>query len=127
VTGQTIILRSDTQRDFAKRLIDQAPVDAVVNIKPATRTNDQNALLWSLLSDLARARPQGRVHTTDVWKSLAMAMCGFPSSYEPSLDGNGVVPLGFRSSRLTKVQMSDMIEAIYAYGAEHGVQWSGGK
>jgi len=122
--GQTVILRSPASRDGAKRLVDLAPHGAVLNIRPATRTSDQNAKLWAMLSDLARAKPEGRDYPTDVWKALAMAMCGHKVRFEPALDGNGVVPIGFRSSRLTKEEMSDLIEAIYAYGAEHGVQWS---
>ena len=124
MTGQTIILRSDTQRDFAKRLVDQAPVDAVVNIKPATRTNDQNALLWSRLSDVARAKPEGRVLTTETWKVLFMAEAGFKCRFELSLDGMGVVPVGFRSSRLNKAEFSDLLECVMAYGSQHGVLWT---
>ena len=40
--SQTIILRGDLQRALAKRLIDQAPYDAVVKIGAATRSTDQN-------------------------------------------------------------------------------------
>lgn len=123
MTGQTIILRSDTQRDFAKRLVDQAPVDAVVNIKPATRTNDQNALMWSLLSDLSRACPDGRRHTSDVWKNLVLHACGYAVQFEHGLDGQPF-PVGFRTSRLTKAEMSSLIEFIYEYGARHGVRWT---
>jgi hypothetical protein len=34
------------------------------------------------------------------------------------------VPVGFRSSRLTKEQMSDLLEMIQEYGARHDVRWS---
>jgi hypothetical protein len=33
-------------------------------------------------------------------------------------------PIGFKTSKLTKPQMSDLIEFIYAYGAQHNVKWS---
>lgn len=122
--GQTIILRGASQRDFAKHLIDRAPADAVVNIQAARRTNDQNAKMHAMLSDIARAKPQGRVLTTDVWKALFMAEAGFRCHFEPTLDGKGVVPLGFKSSRLNKAEFSDLIECIYAFGAEHDVAWS---
>lgn len=121
--AQTIILRGDAQREYAKRLIDAAPVDGVVTIKAATRSTEQNALLWSCLSDLSRAKPQGRSHTPEVWKALAMNACGYTVQFETGLSGEPF-PIGFRSSRLTKRQMSELIEFIYAYGAEHGVRWS---
>jgi hypothetical protein len=44
--------------------------------------------------------------------------------FADGLDGAGPFPLGFRSSKLTKQQMSDLIEVIYEYGARHGVEWS---
>jgi hypothetical protein len=122
VIGQTIILRGN--RETAHRMVNVAPMGAILNIRPATRTTDQNAKFWAMLSDLSRAKPEGRDYPTEVWKALAMAMCGHKVRFEPALDGNGVVPIGFKSSRLTKGEMSEMIEALYAYGAEHGVEWS---
>lgn len=124
MNGQAVILRGDVQRQLAKRLIDSAPLDSVVNIRAATRSLDQNAKMHCLLSDVARAKPQGRVMRTDDWKCVFMAACGHRVRFVPALDGDGVVPLGFRSSRLTKREMSDLIESIYAFGVEHGVQWS---
>lgn len=121
--AQTCILRGPSQRDFAKTLIDRAPVDAVVTVKAATRTNEQNSLMWSLLSDLSRAKPEGRMHTPEVWKQLVMHACGHAVQFEIGLNGQPF-PTGFRSSRMTKAEMSDLIEWIYQYGAEHGVQWS---
>ncbi len=123
MTGQTIILASDRQRAMARRLIDLAPQGAVVNIREATRTSDQNALMWALLSDVSRAKPDGRTHTADVWKSLFMAACGHEVQFLMGLDGNPF-PAGFKSSRLTKPQMRDLIEFILAWGSERGVVWS---
>jgi hypothetical protein len=121
MTGQVVILTSPTQRMLAKSLIDRAPQAAVVEIKEAKRSNDQNALLWALISQVARAKPQGRVLSPDAWKALFMASAGFQCTFEPSLDGKGVVPLGFKSSRLNKAEFSDLIEAIHAYAAEQGI------
>lgn len=121
--GQTIILRGETQRAFAKRLIDRAPVDAVVNIREATRSNDQNSLMWALLSDISRAKPEGRTHTAEIWKALFMQACGHAVQFENGLNGQPF-PVGFRSSRLTKAQFSDLIECIREYGARHNVQFS---
>lgn len=123
MSGQTVILRGQTQRDFAKAMIDRAPADAVVNIREATRTLDQNARLWAMLSDVSRAKPEGRCHTTETWKALFMHACGHQVQFEMGLNGEPF-PTGFRSSKLTKDQMSDLIECIFEYGARHGVRWS---
>jgi len=124
MNGQTIILATPRQREMAHALIERAPPGAVLNIREATRSDDQNAKMWAMLSDVARARPQGRVLPTEIWKALFMAACGQTPRFEPSLDGQGVVPTGYKSSRLTKVEFSDLIECIAAFGAEHGVVWS---
>ena len=121
--SQTVILAGPSQRAFAKQLIDRAPYEAVVTIKAATRSNEQNAKLWAMLSDLSRAKPEGRLHTPEVWKQLVMHACGHAVQFEIGLNGQPF-PTGFRSSRLSKAQMGDLIEWIYAYGAEHGVVWT---
>lgn len=121
--AQTVILHGKSQREFAKRLIESAPVNAVLSIREAKRTVDQNSKLWAMLSDVSRAKPQGRCHTPEVWKALFMHACGHAVQFEMGLNGQPF-PAGFRSSRLTKSQMADLIESVYAYGAEHGVVWT---
>lgn len=123
-SGQTLILGSSHQRFLAKRLIDLAPANAVVNVTEPKRTLDQNALMWALLSDVSRAKPEGRVLTPDVWKALFLHALDHSTRFEMALDGRGMVPVGFRSSRLSKAQMTDLIETILEYGARHDVRWS---
>lgn len=122
MSGQTVILNSPARIVFAHRLVDAAPFGAVLNIREADRTLDQNSKLWAMLSDISRAKPEGRRHTPEVWKCLFMSACGHAVQFEVGLDGNPF-PIGFRSSRLSKAQMSDLIEFIGQYGAEHGIKW----
>lgn len=119
--GQTIILGKG--RDVAHRLVDAAPVGAVLNISQPSRTLDQNAKLWAMLSDISRAMPEGRRHTAEQWKCLFMHACGWEVQFLPGLDGNPF-PAGFRSSRMTKKQMADLITFILEFGDRHGVDWS---
>lgn len=121
--AQTVILHGRSQRDFAKILVDRAPVDAVLTVKEAKRTTDQNSKLWAMLSDVSRAKPDGRCYTPEVWKTLFMHACGHAVQFELGLNGQPF-PVGFSSSKLTKGQMADLIEFIYAYGAEHDVAWT---
>jgi hypothetical protein len=122
--GQTIILAGESQRNLACSLIGRAPERAVVTIKEATRSSDQNAKMWSMISDVSRAKPEGRHWTTDTWKAAFMHMVGHQIQFEQSLDNNGPFPTGFKSSRLTKSEMADLITGIQAYGDNHGVVWS---
>lgn len=121
--SQVVHLRGEYQRNLAKSLIDKAPDNAVVKISPERRSDDQNAKMWAMLSDVSRAKPEGRRHIPEIWKCIFMAACGHEVAFEQGLDGKPF-PIGFHSSKLTKAQMSDLIEMIYSYGAQHGVQWS---
>lgn len=119
--GQTIIL--GRFRETAHRIVDAAPAGSVMEVSAPRRTNDQNALMWAMLSDISRAKPEGRSLTPDVWKSLFLHSLDHAQRFEMALDGKGMVPVGFRSSRLTKQQFSDLIETIHEYGARHNVEF----
>jgi hypothetical protein len=123
VNGQSVILTGAASRAAAKRIIDAAPMNAVCNVHLPKRSKDQNALLWALLSDVSRSKPEGRMHTPDVWKDLFMAACGHAAMFETGLDGKPF-PLGFRSSKMDKDQMKDLLDFIQAWGSERGVQWT---
>jgi len=123
MSGQTVIIRGDAQRHLAKQLIDKAPIDAVVNVREATRNADQNAKLWAMLSDISRAKPEGRMMGPELWKAVFMQACGHEVQFLNGLDGLPF-PAGFRSSRLTVRQMADLISFVSAYGDQHGVRWS---
>lgn len=125
--AQTVILRGLEQRALAANLIRIAPQDAVVTIKEGTRTLDQNAMLWACLSDIARAKPEGRVMTAEMWKAAFMNALGHEIIWQPGIDNSPPFPAGFRSSRLNKSQMADLITFVLEYGDRHGVKWSEGQ
>lgn len=120
---QTVWLRGEHQRRLAHQLIDKAPQDAVVKISAAKRSDDQNSKMWAMLSDISRAKPEGRAHIPEIWKCIFMAALGHEVKFEMGLN-NQPFPIGFRTSKLTKPQMSDLIEFISGYGAQNQVVWS---
>ena len=120
---QTVILRGASQRELAKKLIDAAQNDYIVKISPPIRSMEANAKMWAMLSDISRAKPEGRVHTPEVWKCIFMNALGYEVAFQQGLNGEPF-PMGFRSSRLTKAQMSDLMEFMYEYGARHNILWS---
>ncbi|UFM63665.1 recombination protein NinB [Paracoccus sp. MA] len=124
--AQTVIIRGDVQRILAKSIIDRAPVDAVVTVKEGTRSLDQNAKLWAMLSDIARAKPEGRTMSPEMWKAAFMSALGYEIVWQPGIEGAPPFPAGFRTSRLSKSQFADLITFVMAYGDRHGVQWSDG-
>ncbi len=119
--GKTFILSHDMARRNALAAVSGAPPGYVVEVREPKRSLDQNAHLWALLTQLSAAKPEGREHTPDTWKLLVMHAAGHACQFEVGLDGRPF-PVGFRSSKLTKRQCMDLIDWIYAYAAEQGVE-----
>jgi NinB protein len=117
----TVRLTGAAQRAYAKRLIDAAPDYAVVTVKAGDRTLDQNALMWTLLTAISKAKPDGRRWPPEVWKCAFLHSLGHQVQFAEGLDGSGPFPLGFRSSKLSKPQMADLITVIMEYADRHGV------
>ena len=119
---QTIFLSGPRQRDYAKTRIDMSQEDDVCVIQQKTRTLEQNALLWALLTDLSKQiNWHGQYLTPDEWKDVMSASLK-QQKVVPGVDG-GFVVIGARTSQMGKREMSDLCELIYAFGANHGVRW----
>lgn len=88
------------------------------------RSDEQNDKMWAMLADVARAKPEGRNWAPETWKCAFMHYLGHQVMFAEGLDGSGPFPVGFRSSKLSVGQMSDLITCIYKYGDEHGVEWT---
>lgn len=95
----------------------------LLEVREPKRTDEQNAAMWSLLSQITKQRPEhnGRAMTSDLWKSVFMDALGHEVDYVGSLDGKRMFPLGHRSSQLNKAQMSDLIELMLAWSATQGL------
>jgi hypothetical protein len=105
------------------REIQQAPDGYEVRLSEPRRTTDQNRLMWALLSDLAEQVDwHGQHLTAEEWKDVLTASLKKQRAV-PGIDG-GFVILGARTSRMTKAEMSELCELIYAFGAQQGVEWT---
>lgn len=122
--AQTVRLIGPPQRALAHSLIDAAPERTVVKLEAEKRTLDQNARMWAMLSDIARARCEGRSWPPEIWKSAFMSALGHEVMWQPGIDGGPPFPAGYRTSRLTKAQMGDLMTLIAEYGDRNGVRWS---
>ena len=106
------------------RWIMEAPDGWIVTLKAAVRNLEQNAKMWAMLHDIEQQCEWHGIKLADEeWKDLFSAGL-VKSKVVPNLDGTGFVILGQRTSQMTKSQMSDLIELIYAFGAERSVVWS---
>lgn len=120
----TVRLVGPRQREHAKRLIDMAADGDVMRLGKETRSEEQNRKLWPMIDDLRRQIPELAERTRDDIKLQFLNALGVEMRFLPTLEGEGVFPVGLRSSTLTKQQFSGLLELLYAFGAKHGVQWT---
>lgn len=114
-----IILRTRQDRGRAVRWIENAPDGTVVEFKQKGRSNDQNAAMWSVLTQINRQRPvhNGVKMSAVLWKAVFMQALGAELVMLPTLEGGGLFPFGHRSSKLTVSEMADLITLMIAWAA----------
>lgn len=123
-----IILDGKDRREQAARWCMNAPAGCRVEFKEAKRTTDQNAIMWASLTEIARQVPWHGVRlSADDWKIIFLAGLNQEMRLVPNIEGNGFVQLGRSSSGLSKNEMSQLLELIFAFGAKRGVEFSGGQ
>jgi hypothetical protein len=117
-----IVITTQADRRKAAAWVHKTPPGTRIEFKASKRTLPQNDRMWAMLTDVAtQADHNGRRYTPDQWKCLFMHACGRDIQFLPSLDGSTFIPWGNRSSDLSKEEMSELIEFIFAWGSEHNV------
>lgn len=125
MTKRTFILAHDQARRNAIDCVRTAPDGYCVTVRPATRSPMQNSCLWSWLTEIsAKVVWHGRKLDPDSWKNI------FSSSLKrqdvvPNLDGTGFVVMGVSTSQMSKAEMSELLELIAAFAAQHNVTLEG--
>jgi|SRR3989304_1223646 len=124
MTKRSFILAHDTaRRTAAACCLLPEYAGYVVEIKPPTRSLEANAKLWAMLGQIsAQIDWYGRKLDAESWKHI------FSSSLRkmdvvPNLDGTGFVALGLSTSKMTKRELSDLLELIYSFGVDHNVKF----
>ena len=132
---QKFALYTDLIKSNAVRMVSELPVKDrtpyIVDIRPETRRDRQNALMWVLLKKVSE-RVKWLVRYADGSERYElMSDVDWKNVFSASLEGEGrlardpnsnqMVLLG-KSTRVESVQwMTDMIELIYAFGAQQGI------
>ncbi len=117
-----LTLRNQADRDRAASWAAKLPAGTRVEFKAAKRSLPQNDRMWAMLTDIATQVPwHGVKLRPDDWKLVFLDALKRELRTVPNLDGTGFVNLGRSSSDLSKSEMSDLIELMMAFGAEHGV------
>lgn len=100
----------------------------VITVAEPTRNLESNALMWVLLGDLSRQvvwTVDGKQQhlTAEEWKDIMTAGLRKEQRVASGIEG-GFVILGARTSKMTQREMGELIELIYAFGAEQSVKWT---
>lgn len=115
------VLAHSAARMGAIEAVKQAPDGYLVEIRPKTRTIPQNAHLWALLTQVSREIVWlGQKLPPEDWKHIFTAHLK-KQRLIPGLDGEMVV-LGSSTSTMSRKEMADLIELIYSFMVEQGLQ-----
>lgn len=124
----TVTLNSKHRREQAAKWVWSAPEGTRLTFTEAKRTNDQNALMWDLLTDIARQKPwHGVKLSADDYKLIFMAALNQEMRLVPNLEGTGFVNLGRSSSKLSVKEMGELLELILEWGARNDVVFFDGR
>lgn len=116
-----IILSRVSDRRKAKDWIDAAPAMTVVEFRTSKRTIPQNARMWAMLTAIADQLVwHGEKYPPETWKEY-FTHCLQGGRFMPHEEG-GMVPVGHRTSRMTKDEHSDLTTLIEAFAARQGVE-----
>jgi hypothetical protein len=119
-------IKSQADRNLIARWamdIQNVPAGTTVEFRAPRRSLDQNALMWSLLQQISKAVDwYGQKLSSEDWKDVLTASLR-RTRVVPGIDAGTFVPLGMRTSQMTKEEISDLLELIYAFGAERGVKF----
>lgn len=104
------------------------PVELVARRPGKKRSLSQNAKLWPMLTDIAlqvQWPVDGAMQSLapEDWKDILTSGVRKEQRVAQGIEG-GFVMLGSRTSKMRKKEFAELIEFIYWFGSERGVQWS---
>ncbi len=121
MTRATIVLHNGTDRTRATAWIAKAPPGTRVEYKAPRRNLNQNSLMWSRLTEIAvSVEWYGQKLSAEDWKDIFTASLR-RARVVPGLDAGSFVPLGMRTSDMSKEELSNLLDLIDAFAAEHEV------
>ena len=95
----------------------------MLTVKQSTRSLEQNARMWAMLTEISeQVEWYGQRLTAEEWKDVFSAAMK-RAKVVPGIDG-GFVVCGQSTSKMTRAEMSEMQQLMEAFGAERGVKFS---
>lgn len=123
---RVFILGSRADRRKAVAFVAEAREGTVVSVGQPVRNGAQNALLHSLLGEIADVLEwAGKKRSIETWKRLLTAAWlrteGESIELLPAVDGHGVDFVWTPTSTLSKTQMASLIDYVTCFAAEREV------
>ncbi len=120
-TREAVVLNSPEDREKVVRWARGVSDGTIVEFRKSTRSHEQNAKMHAMLGEVSdQVVWYGQKLKVEDWKNMFTASLR-KASVVPGIDPGTVVPLGIHTSTMTIDEMSNMIELIYAFGAENNV------
>lgn len=121
-----VVLGSETNRRRAADWCFKAPAGTSVEFKESKRSDAQNRTMWMHLTTISRKikwpDENGIKLSPDDFKIMFLDALGHEMRIVPNLSKTGYVSLGRRSSQLTKDEFAQLLELIFAFAAQHGIE-----
>jgi hypothetical protein len=128
-------------RQRAAAAVMSAGIGQRVVIEPVRKSREQEEKYHAMFGDLAKQwHPHGKQRDSETIKRLCVDQFWRDTKDDaelgdywrgmgelemlPSLDGSGVVAIGWQTRKFPKALASAFVEWLYALGAEVGVVWS---
>lgn len=123
MTRAALVIRTNADREKVAKWAAGVPVGSRVEFKAPRRSLPQNDKLWAMLTDIAHQLDwYGQKLTPEDWKDVFTSALR-KARVVPGIDG-GFVPLGMRTSDMSKEEFGNLLELISAFGAERGVRFN---
>ena len=97
-----------------------------LEVRPETRSIEQNQIMWSCLTDLSNQVTWfGKKLKKEGWKEFITGHLD-GQDLVPNMDGTGFISIqrGRSTSNMTIKEMIAVVELCHSFGADKGVQWS---
>jgi hypothetical protein len=125
---RTLIVTGQLARQAIKRTADEVPEGWAVTFAEQTRTQQQNALLHPLLTDISRqALWMGKKRPMLQWKTIMVSAhaiaTGQPAEMVIGIEGE-VVNLRESTAAMSVKRFASLTEYVLAWGAMNGVTFS---
>lgn len=124
-TRATVTIATEADRSKIATWARNVEPGTVVTFRKKSRSTEQSAKMWAMLNEVSEQVDwYGQKLDAEDWKDVFTASLRH-ARVVPGIDKGTYVPLGMRTSTMTIAEMSDLIELIYAFGAqpEHPVKF----